>query len=93
MYAIAELLDELVDVEASPVALVRDAVVVGCVVLIVGDDLSRYWVWIEIVIDMESIDVVASYDVGCYGADIVAVPLVGRIEYELIVIHECCAWT
>ena len=80
MYAIAELLDELVYVEATPVTFVWDAVVVCCVVPVVGDDLSRYWVWIEIVIDMESIDVVASYDVGCYGAYIVAVPLVCRIE-------------
>ena len=71
--ALAHLLDEHVHVVAAPVAFVLESVVVLGELLVVGNLLTGSGIRIEIVVDMDSIHVIAAHDVLHHLTDIVAV--------------------
>ena len=83
-----EHLDEEVYVVASPVAAVADAVVVFLERGIVGDGLSGYGVGVEVVVDMEAVNIVATDDVLHHLTDVLAVLVEGGVEDEQVVISE-----
>lgn len=56
--------------------------------LLIGNLLAGYGIWIEIVVDMEAVDVVAAHDVGCHTAGIVGRLLESRIEEHQVIVVE-----
>ena len=83
-----ELFDKQVDVIAAPVATVADAVVVGAELGCVGNLNASHGIGIEVVIDVQSIDVIACHDVADDIADIVAAGLQGRVQQRQTVVLE-----
>ena len=88
MYHFAKLLYEYVYVVASPVGYVAYAVVIGGKLLLVGNGHAGLWVWIEIVVNMQSVYVVAAYYVVYYVTDVLAVLWHSGVEDKLPVVWE-----
>ena len=56
--------------------------------LLVWNLLAGCGIWIEIVVDMETVDVVAAHDVGCHTAGIVGCLLESWVEeYQVIIVE------
>ena len=73
MDSLAALLDEHVHVVAAPVVAVGDAVAVGCILAVVGDLQTGYWIRVEIVVHVNAVDVVALHNVVNHLNNILAV--------------------
>ena len=85
---LVELAYEEVDVIASPVAQVGDSVGHGAELFFVGYGLACHGVGIEIVVDVESVDVISPDDVGGHAADILTVLRQSGVEDILSVIFK-----
>ena len=83
-----ELSDKLVDIVAAPVVAVGKAIGVGLEVGSIGDGDTSDGIGIEIVVDMQSVDIVALQNVAHHIADIVAVLLQRRVEQRQPVVLE-----
>ena len=88
MDGFAQLLDEAAHVVASPVADVSESPALLTEELLVWNLLAGCGIRIEIVVDMETIDVVAAHDVGSHTAGIVGCLLESRVEEHQIIIVE-----
>ena len=64
-----EVTDEGIDIGTTPVASVH-ALTIACVGGIVGDGHASLGVGVEVVIDVQSVHVVAAEDVACHMADV-----------------------
>ena len=73
MHGLVHLLDKRADVVASPVVYIGKAVVVGVELPAVGNAHARHGVGVEVVVDVQSVDIVSGHDVLDDHADIVAV--------------------
>ena len=88
MDGFAQLLDEAAHVVASPVTDVSESPALLTEELLVWNLLAGCGIRIEIVVDMETIDVVAAHDVGCHTAGIVGCLLESRIEEHQVIVVE-----
>lgn len=84
---VAELLDKLIHIVAAPVADSHSATV-GSVVVAVGDGDARHGIGIEIVVDVQSVDIIAPDDIVDNLTYIFAVHGQRRIEDILSVVAE-----
>ena len=86
--SLVDLLDEEVHIVAAPVASVHALAGAG-IGGIVGEIDTRLGVGVEIVVHVDSVDVVAAHDVINYAHDEVAVLLQCRVEVHLsVILHE-----
>ena len=85
---IRKLFHENINIMTTPVITIGKAIVITFEVVIIGNHIAWCWVWIEIIVNMKSIDVVTTNDIGCHTADIFAVLRQCRIKNKLIVIRE-----
>ena len=88
MNLLVELLDKQVHVISTPVVLVLDTVRVIVEQLIVRNRLTLNGIWVEIVVHMYSVYIIAAHDILCHLADIVAVLLYSRIQNKQLVVSE-----
>ena len=86
MDGFAKLLDEDVDIVASPVTNRSKAIGGICVELLIGNDLTGSRVGVEVIIHVDAVYIIAADDVIDDLADIVTVLLQCRIEDILSVI-------
>ena len=93
MTGLRKLLDKPVDIVPAPVVDILQTVAVMPEEGLVRDHLTRCWIGIEIVIDMQSVDIIPRNDVVHDLADVLPVLLEARIEDELSVISEHTAGT
>ena len=87
-HRVVQLLDEQVHVVAPPVADVLESSWIALKVLLVGNLLSGNGVGVEVVVVVESVNVVAPQYVAAYVADEVAVLLQRGVQYVLPVVAE-----
>ena len=89
MHRVAEHLDEAIDVVAPPIGDIGHAVAISAKGLLIGDGLSRHRIGVEIIIDMQSVDIVTAHDVGGHVADVFTVFGEARIkDVEAVVFEE-----
>ena len=87
--AVAEHLDEGIDIVAPPIVDICNAIAMRGIGLGIGNSQAGYGIRIEVIVDMQSVHVVAAYDVGGDGTDIFAVfRHAGVEEHEVVVFEE-----
>ena len=70
---LAKLLYEEVDIISAPVATISDTIIIFSIFSIVGNNHSRSWVWIEIVVDVQTVNIITAHDVVNHLVDIVSI--------------------
>ena len=88
MDGFAQLLNESAHVVAAPVANVAESPASQPEELLVGNLLASHRIWVEIIIYMETVDVVAAHDIGCHTAGIVGCLLETWVQEHKVVIAE-----
>ena len=87
--AVAEHLDKSIDIVAPPIVDVGNAVAMRGIGLGIGNSQAGYGIRIEVIVDMQSVHIVAAHDVGGDGTDIFAVfRHAGVEEHEVVVFEE-----
>ena len=92
MDCLVELLYEEVYVVAPPVAFVRDAVIMESVFIIVWYVEACDRIGIEVVVHVNTVNIVTCYDIAHYVANVIAVLGNTRVQYEQVVILETALW-
>ena len=87
MQALVELLHKEVHVLTAPVATVH-AITIHSIRVVIGNGHSCHGVWIEIVVDMKAVDIVAPYNVASYAAYPLAVLGTSGVEENKPVVIE-----
>ena len=75
MYGFAELLYKPAHVITAPITYVSHAARLLTVELLIRNLTSGLWIWIEIIINMESINIISAYNVHSHLANIVGCSL------------------
>ena len=88
MYRFAQLLDEEVYIVASPVSYISESTAVMLEVTLVGNGLTGSRIRIEIIVDMDSVDIIPAHDIVHHSADVIPVLGQGRVENIESVIRE-----
>ena len=88
MYALGKLLHKHVHVVTPPIGNIAYSVAVLSELAFVGDGTPCRGVWVEVVVDVYSVDVVAADDVADNVADVVTVGRYARVENEESVVCE-----
>ena len=85
---LVELLDKQVHIIAAPIVLILETIRVIVEQLIVGNRLALHGIWVEVIVHVDAVYIVATHDVLSYLADIVAILLHTRIQYKQIVVSK-----
>ena len=80
MYGVIQLLYKQIHVVTSPVAYVAETLWIVLKILLIGNLTPCNGVGVEVVIYVQSVNIVTTYDISHYPADIVAILLFCRIE-------------
>ena len=91
MDGLAQLLYEMVHIFAAPVGQASRPAAIASVLSSIVDYLATDRIRIEIIVDMETVDIIAADDIVDHPADIVAVLRLPRIEDILSVVSEDAA--
>ena len=86
MNGAVELFDKQIDVIAAPVATIVDAVAVGAILCVIGNFYACHGIGIEVVIDVQTVDIIACHNVADDVADIVAAGLLGWIQQRQAIV-------
>ena len=88
MYRLVELFDKQVHIQSTPVSLILQPVVVGLEICLIRNSDTWHRIGIEIVIDMQTIHIIAVYDVFHHLTDIIATLFQSRIQQRQSVVLE-----
>lgn len=91
MYLFSQLFDEQVDVIATPVIDVLQSIIIKLEFTTVGNDFTRSWIRIKIIVDVQTIHIIATHNVVYHLINIFPVGWVTRVENKLSCIRKYLA--
>ena len=88
VYLFSQLFDKQVDIVATPIIDVLQSIIIKLEFTIVGNNFTRSWIRIEIIVDVQTIYIIAAHNVVYHLINIFPVGRIARVENKLSCIRK-----